>query len=540
MSFNWRLLLAPESVLDYVVWHEACHLRVMDHSPNFWVLGAPILSGLRRRSALASGEGEYPGALVPIRARALVLGGVAAVVLIALVVALSGGSGYTVHARFVSASQLVKGGEVKVAGESVGKVTDVALTDDGQADVTLRDRRRRLPPAARGHARDHPRRVALGRQQPLRRPAARRRGRRRHPRGRAPGHRPHRGRGRPRPDLQHVRSRDAPGRHEVRPLPARLRGRPGGGGERRAALPQPRAVVVEPPVRRGQPQPAGLPALRRRDGEARHRRLRARRRAGGPGEQPRVHDLRPDLQRRGARRVDRPAAERAAQGRHDVRGPARRAGRPDAARRRRQARRAHEAAPTARRAAPLRPRRAAGRARPVGDGPLQGRRQRPRRAAAPPARRRRDRQQERRAQRGGARGRAAGGRQGAEGPRAAVRLPAALRARARGLVRRLLHDGRLRRARQLLARGPRAQRLHARPDPRRAGRARGAARGAAGGRHEDRPQQPLPRLAGAAPRRTSPTRTSRRPTSTATAARCRSAHEPARSPIPAGSSSSHC
>lgn len=38
MSFNWRLLLAPEPVLDYVVWHEACHLRVMDHSPTFWAL----------------------------------------------------------------------------------------------------------------------------------------------------------------------------------------------------------------------------------------------------------------------------------------------------------------------------------------------------------------------------------------------------------------------------------------------------------------------------------------------------------------------
>ncbi|MBA3327548.1 MAG: M48 family metallopeptidase [Solirubrobacterales bacterium] len=38
MSFNWRLLLAPEPVLDYVVWHEACHLRVMDHSTRFWEL----------------------------------------------------------------------------------------------------------------------------------------------------------------------------------------------------------------------------------------------------------------------------------------------------------------------------------------------------------------------------------------------------------------------------------------------------------------------------------------------------------------------
>jgi predicted metal-dependent hydrolase len=38
MSFNWRLLLAPEPVLDYVVWHEVCHLELMDHSPRFWAL----------------------------------------------------------------------------------------------------------------------------------------------------------------------------------------------------------------------------------------------------------------------------------------------------------------------------------------------------------------------------------------------------------------------------------------------------------------------------------------------------------------------
>jgi predicted metal-dependent hydrolase len=38
MSFNWRLLLAPESVLDYVIWHEVCHLEVLDHSRRFWAL----------------------------------------------------------------------------------------------------------------------------------------------------------------------------------------------------------------------------------------------------------------------------------------------------------------------------------------------------------------------------------------------------------------------------------------------------------------------------------------------------------------------
>jgi predicted metal-dependent hydrolase len=38
MSFNWRLLLAPEPVLDYVVEHEVCHLEIHDHSPRFWRL----------------------------------------------------------------------------------------------------------------------------------------------------------------------------------------------------------------------------------------------------------------------------------------------------------------------------------------------------------------------------------------------------------------------------------------------------------------------------------------------------------------------
>jgi predicted metal-dependent hydrolase len=38
MSFNWRLLLAPPEVLDYVVEHEVCHLTHLDHSPRFWAL----------------------------------------------------------------------------------------------------------------------------------------------------------------------------------------------------------------------------------------------------------------------------------------------------------------------------------------------------------------------------------------------------------------------------------------------------------------------------------------------------------------------
>jgi predicted metal-dependent hydrolase len=38
MSFNWRLLLAPAEILDYVVEHEVAHLDIQDHSARFWGL----------------------------------------------------------------------------------------------------------------------------------------------------------------------------------------------------------------------------------------------------------------------------------------------------------------------------------------------------------------------------------------------------------------------------------------------------------------------------------------------------------------------
>jgi predicted metal-dependent hydrolase len=48
MSFNWRLLLAPEIVLEYVVRHEAAHLAVMDHSPRFWAVMARLMPGYQQ------------------------------------------------------------------------------------------------------------------------------------------------------------------------------------------------------------------------------------------------------------------------------------------------------------------------------------------------------------------------------------------------------------------------------------------------------------------------------------------------------------
>jgi predicted metal-dependent hydrolase len=51
MSFNWRLLLAPPEILDYVVEHEVAHIEVMDHSPRFWRLLASRSPRWRAHSA---------------------------------------------------------------------------------------------------------------------------------------------------------------------------------------------------------------------------------------------------------------------------------------------------------------------------------------------------------------------------------------------------------------------------------------------------------------------------------------------------------
>lgn len=38
LNFNWRIMMAPKSVIDYLVVHEVAHLQHMNHSAKFWAL----------------------------------------------------------------------------------------------------------------------------------------------------------------------------------------------------------------------------------------------------------------------------------------------------------------------------------------------------------------------------------------------------------------------------------------------------------------------------------------------------------------------
>jgi len=36
LNFNWKLIMSPQWVIDYVIIHEICHLRYLNHSKEYW------------------------------------------------------------------------------------------------------------------------------------------------------------------------------------------------------------------------------------------------------------------------------------------------------------------------------------------------------------------------------------------------------------------------------------------------------------------------------------------------------------------------
>lgn len=59
LNFNFKLIMAPESVLDYVVVHELCHMVFMDHSREFWQLVEEIMPSYKARRKWLKDNGKY-------------------------------------------------------------------------------------------------------------------------------------------------------------------------------------------------------------------------------------------------------------------------------------------------------------------------------------------------------------------------------------------------------------------------------------------------------------------------------------------------
>lgn len=66
LNFNCLLILAPEEVQDYVVVHELCHRKHMDHSPAFWQEVETILPDYRRQKAWLKEHGASLLARLPL------------------------------------------------------------------------------------------------------------------------------------------------------------------------------------------------------------------------------------------------------------------------------------------------------------------------------------------------------------------------------------------------------------------------------------------------------------------------------------------
>lgn len=57
IQYNWQILLAPESVVDYLVAHEVSHLLHHNHSAAFWAVVASICPDYKKRRAWLKANG---------------------------------------------------------------------------------------------------------------------------------------------------------------------------------------------------------------------------------------------------------------------------------------------------------------------------------------------------------------------------------------------------------------------------------------------------------------------------------------------------
>ncbi|MFZ3590343.1 M48 family metallopeptidase [Bacillus sp. DJP31] len=57
LLFNWRSIMAPSYILDYIIVHEMCHLYYMNHSQEFWDLLNTIMPDYEQRKEWLKNNG---------------------------------------------------------------------------------------------------------------------------------------------------------------------------------------------------------------------------------------------------------------------------------------------------------------------------------------------------------------------------------------------------------------------------------------------------------------------------------------------------
>lgn len=58
LNFNWRLIFAPEEVLNYIVIHELAHRREMNHSPAFYKVVSEVMPDYKKQQKWLKENGQ--------------------------------------------------------------------------------------------------------------------------------------------------------------------------------------------------------------------------------------------------------------------------------------------------------------------------------------------------------------------------------------------------------------------------------------------------------------------------------------------------
>jgi predicted metal-dependent hydrolase len=49
IAFHWKCMMAPQTIIDYIVVHELCHFHYLDHTEAFWNEVDKVLPNYRER-----------------------------------------------------------------------------------------------------------------------------------------------------------------------------------------------------------------------------------------------------------------------------------------------------------------------------------------------------------------------------------------------------------------------------------------------------------------------------------------------------------